>query len=722
MYDWIVIAIVVIVIAIVVIVITLPLLLFVFKRIDKKVKQEKGKKDSKTHSYEIIAKAENVEQKTGKESGNFSDEINEAEKIEQNTGKNSRNRLDEIRNAQKVELHAGDKLKTMSGGVLTVTEELDRGSQGIVYKVKYKDKDDKECDKALKWYFERTLLRSKDFYNNLQNNSAKGCPDPIFLWPEELTEYDENGFGYIMNIKPDKYKILSEILNTDWRTSEFDVMIRRINAAISIANGFNKLHARGLSYQDISSLNIFVDPENADVLIFDCDNVAANERNFTNIKGTVEFWAPEIVRGDKRCPDIHTDRFSLAVLIYRLLFSAFPLDGKMMEVEADQRENIFAEDPVFVFDPDDKRNRPILSKHTTELLLWWIYPEFIHDICIRSFSKASMIRQGSDLEHRVLEEEWIDALTKLKGLIFKCPQCGKLVSINQMENYCAFCRKEFEVPMHDIALRREGKMENKKIVVKDLEGVEPVVIQGMNDYKDGPVRNPMILFFVVDCSGSMDGEKIGTVNVAIERTIPELVKISQRNTDAFIKVATLCFATGAEWINEPIEVENKNFRWKYLGAQGVTDLGEALLELDEKLSDKNFMGESVCYAPVIFLMSDGEPTDNYKDALKKLKRNKLFKSATKVALAIGDNANVDILSDFTGDGNNVVSVGNDKAALETWIKFLAIKSSTLGSRTTVNLNGVGINRNKEMAEEIVKEKQKYDGKLDQSERFNKKSY
>lgn len=34
---------------------------------------------------------------------------------------------------------------------------------------------------------------------------------------------------------------------------------------------------------------------------------------------------------------------------------------------------------------------------------------------------------------------------------------------------------------------------------------------------------PLHFFWVVDCSGSMYGEKIGTVNHAIQSTIPEMV-------------------------------------------------------------------------------------------------------------------------------------------------------------------------------------------------------
>ena len=250
-------------------------------------------------------------------------------------------------------------------------------------------------------------------------------------------------------------------------------------------------------------------------------------------------------------------------------------------------------------------------------------------------------------------------------------------------------------------------------------------------------KAPLVLFFVVDCSGSMAGQKIGTVNSVMFETIPELPGIAVDNPEVSLKVATLGFATGAEWITgkQPVTV-NEDFRWTGLEACGVTDLGEALRELDDKLSDRNFMGISnnnndnnnrVKYAPVIFLISDGEPTDNYKDALEKLKNNKLFERSVKVALAIGNNANVDILSDFTGNRDTVVSV-DDNTDLGVWIKFIVVKSTEVASQTDkVNgILGTSNDKNKEIGEEIkAEEKRKSasaDSAVEASGLFDKESF
>ena len=48
------------------------------------------------------------------------------------------------------------------------------------------------------------------------------------------------------------------------------------------------------------------------------------------------------------------------------------------------------------------------------------------------------------------------------------------------------------------------------------------------------------------------------------------------------------FSTGAHWVDRaPVAVEN--YRWDYLEAYGVTDLGEAFIQLNKKLSRNEFM-------------------------------------------------------------------------------------------------------------------------------------
>lgn len=193
-------------------------------------------------------------------------------------------------------------------------------------------------------------------------------------------------------------------------------------------------------------------------------------------------------------------------------------------------------------------------------------------------------------------------------------------------------------------------------------------------------RRTMILFFLVDTSGSMSGSKIGTVNTAIENVLPELQDLSSSNADAQVKIAVMEFSTGIKWMyDSPIDAEN--FRWNYLEAGGLTSFGEACEELNSKLSRSAFMSDaSGSFAPAIFLMSDGEPTDNYQKSLDKLKQNNWFKKAIKVALAIGEGANQLVLQDFTGNSEAVLTAHTPEILMKM-IQFVSVRSSEIGSRS-----------------------------------------
>ena len=201
---------------------------------------------------------------------------------------------------------------------------------------------------------------------------------------------------------------------------------------------------------------------------------------------------------------------------------------------------------------------------------------------------------------------------------------------------------------------------------------------GMFDDIDGIVKRQMVLFFVVDTSGSMQGTKIGAVNTAIREVLPELKDAGGADID--LKVACLTFSSGCQWMYST-PIASDSFQWTNVDADGVTDLGAACRELNEKLSKNGFLkAPSGSVAPVIFLLSDGEPTDDFESGINLLQQNNWFKHGIKVAVAIGDDANKDVLAKFTGNIEAVITVHTPEA-LRKWIRKVSITSSQIGSRS-----------------------------------------
>ena len=84
-------------------------------------------------------------------------------------------------------------------------------------------------------------------------------------------------------------------------------------------------------------------------------------------------------------------------------------------------------------------------------------------------------------------------------------------------------------------------------------------------------RKTMCLFFLVDGSGSMSGDKIGSLNQGIREVLPDLRDISDSNADALIKVAVLQFSSGTQWIT-PAPQELDNIMWTDIEAGGVNNV------------------------------------------------------------------------------------------------------------------------------------------------------
>ncbi|MDE6519177.1 MAG: VWA domain-containing protein [Ruminococcus sp.] len=211
--------------------------------------------------------------------------------------------------------------------------------------------------------------------------------------------------------------------------------------------------------------------------------------------------------------------------------------------------------------------------------------------------------------------------------------------------------------------------ENAKDINSDAD--DPLNASGVS-------KKSLVIFFVIDTSASMKGKKIGELNTVMEELIPEIRKVGGADTD--IKLAVLTFSTEIKWMYSfPVSVES--FEWIRLNASGVTSMGKAFEELSEKMSRNGFLNSpSLSFAPVIFLMTDGYPSDDYKKGLKMLQSNSWYKFGMKTALGIGNDADDDMLKEFTGSADTVVHAYTG-GQLAKMIRIVAVTASQIGSKS-----------------------------------------
>lgn len=141
----------------------------------------------------------------------------------------------------------------------------------------------------------------------------------------------------------------------------------------------------------------------------------------------------------------------------------------------------------------------------------------------------------------------------------------------------------------------------------------------------------------------MSGDPIEAVNEGIRTLHSNLLDDPQALETAYISVIT--FASEAKQFTPLVSVTS--FIPPQLHANGTTALGAALQLLCDSLEDeKRKMADGLKdWKPLVFLLTDGAPTDTWQDQAEILKKNR---PANIIAVACGADANTSILRQITG--------------------------------------------------------------------------
>jgi uncharacterized protein YegL len=171
----------------------------------------------------------------------------------------------------------------------------------------------------------------------------------------------------------------------------------------------------------------------------------------------------------------------------------------------------------------------------------------------------------------------------------------------------------------------------------------------------------------------MSGEPIEAVKNGVQIMISSLRQNPQAIETAFLSVIT--FDSMARQIIPLTDLAS--FQMVDIKATGVTALGDALKLVAHKIETevaKTTTEQKGDWKPLVFIMTDGIPTDDWQNGLQEFKKSKV---AFTVACAAGSGADTNILKQIT---DNVVSL--DTADSATIGKFFQWVTASIGVSST----------------------------------------
>lgn len=174
------------------------------------------------------------------------------------------------------------------------------------------------------------------------------------------------------------------------------------------------------------------------------------------------------------------------------------------------------------------------------------------------------------------------------------------------------------------------------------------------NWKNGDVKvsRKVPICLLLDVSGSMS-DRDGSTKTKIEEVHDNLITFLDyvRSDTRASKICDLCIISFGESIkvisdyNSIDTISNPSFN-----AYGGTPLGGAIDKASELLDNRRQYykdNDIEHFKPIVLLMSDGEPTDNYKNSAKKFSDRVSKKELKIFPVGIGSSFNCSVLEEFS---------------------------------------------------------------------------
>ncbi len=187
-----------------------------------------------------------------------------------------------------------------------------------------------------------------------------------------------------------------------------------------------------------------------------------------------------------------------------------------------------------------------------------------------------------------------------------------------------------------------------------------------------PKAKPLPVCLLLDVSYSMSGDKIANLNKAVAEMIKTFAAEEKMEIEILVSIiyfgGDVDLAIGSS--TEPF-VKASNIEWNDLVVSGATPMGTALKVAKDMIEDKE-VTPSRAYRPTVILVSDGAPTDDWEKPLEDFINSGRSSKCDRMAMAIGSDANDDVLKRFIGDTSHDLFYAEDAAKLHEFFNYVTM--------------------------------------------------
>jgi serine/threonine protein kinase len=311
---------------------------------------------------------------------------------------------------------SGETITGSSGKKYILGKPYGYGAQGVVY-------EDATERKMIKFYYPNgSSVIDEDIIDRLHFIQNIEMP-PNFVKVEDVIE--KPYVGYVMEKVVDHVPLNSflipdkEMSFAEWYNQGFGLR-QRIFIGYVIAKAFKSLEKRNLSYCDISGNNILVkikkvlsktgaSKTSISIKMIDVDNIYIAGKGAATVLGTPRYIAPEVI-DRKRNPDVLSDNYSLAVILFELLRIGHPyISDDVLDGSPEDEEAALAGKYEYVTDANSKSMLPEDIVLTDKL---------------KKLFRRCFVDGKKNRLSRPTAQEFEFALLEATNKVIKCPSCG----------------------------------------------------------------------------------------------------------------------------------------------------------------------------------------------------------------------------------------------------------------------------------------------------------